>query len=120
MTAIQFGTGWAPAGRRPFQGRPRTLLWLSDVGWALFDDGYNVDLIRRGLYDEIAVRCRLLGWEDHVDQPSGAEWAIDRIVSGSPGWAPNIPKQDCPVCWGEGWSAGPHGVAVRCSCSDIP
>lgn len=118
MTALQFGVGWKRAGYlgdRSYQ-RPRTLLWVSDLGWALFDDGHEIEIIRRGLYDEVAVRCRLLGWQDYVDVPNGADWATDRIQSGAPGWAPPAPDQQCPVCWGEGFVAGPEGIAVRCPC----
>lgn len=108
MTALQFGTGW-----RDRLGRQRTLLWVSDLGWLIFDDGTPyVTVIRRRLHDEFALRGRLLGWEDYVDEPAGRgqEWVEQRIV----GWWPTDP--DCIVCQGEGYVAGPEGIAVRCGC----
>jgi hypothetical protein len=111
MTALQFGTGWPDR-----RGRRRTLLWLSDVGWALFDGGHDVQIIRRGLYDEISLRARLLEWPDHVDDPKGAEWVENRLLE----WPPSNPNQSCIICQGEGWFAGPDMVAVRCVCGDEP
>lgn len=105
---LQFGTGWKDSRRRP-----RTLLWLSDAGWVCWDDGHDVHVIRRGVYDEVGLRSRLLGWEDHVDEPTGPDWVTTRLWS-----SPPAPRASCVVCQGEGWVAGPEGYAVMCGCAD--
>jgi len=109
MTLLHFGRGWKDS-----QGRERDLIWLSDTGWLMWADGTDVLIVRAGLDDEIAVRTRLLGWEDYVDDPAGPQWVQDRIMG-----LRRQPRPYCVVCQGEGWYAGPdEGVAVPCACGD--
>lgn len=107
MTALEFGRGW-----RDDHDRERTLLWLSDVGWVLWDDGINVHVIRRDVRDERTVRAWLLGWETMVDEPNGGRWAEDRVA-----WS-HIPSPSCLICQGEGWYCGMEGMSVRCCCGE--
>lgn len=107
MTVLRFGRGW----RDPL-GRERDLAWLSDVGWVVYDNGQDVEILRRGVHDELGLRARLLGWEDMVDDADGPEWVISRICY----WA--TPSSTCLICQGEGWVAGHEGMAVACGCVD--
>jgi hypothetical protein len=108
---LQFGHGWPDR-----LGRRRALIWLSDPGWVLWDNGYDLTMVRRGVHDERGLRARLLEWPDHVDDPRGQEWVENRLCE----WPPTTINTLCVICQGEGWTAGPDGVAVRCLCADVP
>lgn len=110
MTLLRFGTGW-----RDNSGRERSLVWSSDLAAALFVSlDREIHVVRAGLADAQAVAVRLMGWEQHVDDRDGARWAEERLGY----WTAVPPDPDCVLCQGEGWTAGPDGVAVGCLCGE--
>lgn len=110
MTALRFGTGWHDT-----LGRARALLWLSDLQAVVFDNGHDLQTVRRGVADEVGLRARLLGWEVYVDDPDGPDWVCRQLTY----WSPVTPNPDCIVCQGEGWFAGDEeGLAVPCLCGE--